>query len=351
MKVKADFLAKINKLKKDEEAISATLPDEKIKKQFQEAKINAEAGIRERRELTIELESDNNLFEKTLSTINSGMCPLTNQICNEKMSDFADELKDKIVRNKNKIVKQHKIIKKLELTLLNIATQIKEYDKNAENYRQKVFLQNYIKDIEMTIPNVPEKPVDVEIINFAEEKKILKEKKMRAESFDTFCKNRERLMSLDKKYKIYDMLIKDFDITGCVYKSVVDKYLSILTEEVNLKAEVFKTGCSIIFENNHGITIRCRMGETEDYRSFDGLSAGERSVVLFLLTDLCNSLSGLNILILDDLDKLDENNLSSLLKLITSKEAIEAYDHIFLASVDHDDTVRIVNDMHIHIME
>ena len=55
--------------------------------------------------------------------------------------------------------------------------------------------------------------------------------------------------------------------------------------------------------------------------------------------DTLNALSGLGVLFLDDLDKLDNEALDRLLKLITRKDIADNYSHVVLAMVDHDDSV------------
>ena len=52
------------------------------------------------------------------------------------------------------------------------------------------------------------------------------------------------------------------------------------------------------------------------------------------MLDLINSLTGLRIMIIDDLNHLDEDNMKKLMNLINICEANGEYDHIFLACVD-----------------
>ena len=96
----------------------------------------------------------------------------------------------------------------------------------------------------------------------------------------------------------------------------------------------------IKFKSEDGIKVYCSPKKDADYVPYQCCSSGERAVVVFLLTDLISSaLSKANILILDDLDKLDENAFERLMSCVMQPDVQKAYDHIILCAVDHADTL------------
>ena len=72
------------------------------------------------------------------------------------------------------------------------------------------------------------------------------------------------------------------------------------------------------------------------------MSSGEQAYALFLVMDALNALSGYGILVLDDLDKLDENALDALLSLLEKPGVMNNYDHVLMAMVNHEDSLAVL---------
>ena len=62
--------------------------------------------------------------------------------------------------------------------------------------------------------------------------------------------------------------------------------------------------------------------------------------------DMISSISGTRILVFDRLESMDKEAIESLFKTILSDKVMERYDHIIMASVDHDDISAFVDTFH-----
>lgn len=73
-----------------------------------------------------------------------------------------------------------------------------------------------------------------------------------------------------------------------------------------------------------------------DFVDLSDVSTGEQTLAIFLILDMLNQLSGFGILMLDNLDALDANALDELMGVLTSKEVLDRYDHIFISMLAHE---------------
>ena len=70
--------------------------------------------------------------------------------------------------------------------------------------------------------------------------------------------------------------------------------------------------------------------------------------MIFIIMDMLNSLCGSNILLLDELSVVDTKCFDALLDIVLAYA--DDYDHILLAAVDHEDTVKSVTDRKIPML-
>ena len=86
----------------------------------------------------------------------------------------------------------------------------------------------------------------------------------------------------------------------------------------------------------------CSPNTSCDMVKLESVSSGEQAYALFLVMDALNALSGYGILVLDDLDKLDENALDALLSLLEKPGVMDNYDHVLMAMVNHEDSLAVL---------
>ncbi len=137
-------------------------------------------------------------------------------------------------------------------------------------------------------------------------------------------------------------LIDTLDPKKGIREKVISFALSPLIDYCNEKASRLKTGFQINIQTSNGTHLMCKPKESSDYQELSAASSGEQLLATFLITDMLNALSGYGILMLDDLDKVDDSSLNNLLSLLCDREVSDSYDHIFLAGVNHNDTVKTI---------
>ena len=70
------------------------------------------------------------------------------------------------------------------------------------------------------------------------------------------------------------------------------------------------------FTANEGLQVSVVPKSGGEEMPIHNLSTGERAITLMLLLDLINQVSGMGIMIIDDLEKLDPGNLGAVVKFL-----------------------------------
>ena len=115
------------------------------------------------------------------------------------------------------------------------------------------------------------------------------------------------------------------------------------------KAGKIFPGMSIRFVSEEGVSVQVDPKGTGQYVSFRSLSGGEKAAVAFLLMLMFASISGIGILILDELSIMDEGVLDALLAIL--KENGDEYDMAVLACVSHADTLELLKKHGLEVMK
>ena len=105
---------------------------------------------------------------------------------------------------------------------------------------------------------------------------------------------------------------------------------------------------SLKFITEKGVKVLTDPNGSGEYLEFNSLSGGEKASVIFLLISMLASLSGMRIIILDELSVLDNQVFTNLIKVL--KENEDEFDLCLLAAVDHDDTLKMLRQNHIRII-
>ena len=78
------------------------------------------------------------------------------------------------------------------------------------------------------------------------------------------------------------------------------------------------------------------------------LSDGEKQLAVLTLMDMISTISGTRILVFDRMESMDKDAINSLFRTLLTEEVMERYDHILLASVDHEEIVTSVDKYKFH---
>ncbi len=281
-------------------------------------------------------------FKKTVENLDKPICPLSEGlICNTDKSVKKQEFLDQIKSNEESIKTIEAEIKNKNDEMLDVKNAITAHNECVNKYREYTFLLQELENSKKTLITLPEKPVaPTEIKDYTQEKERLYELQRQNIEYEKFLENKNEYDRLLKLKTNLDKLVPVFAPKGDVNLKITQFYFNIFEDSCNEIAKELKPDFTIRFVPENGIKIYCETKAGMGYVPYESCSSGERAFVIFLLTDLISrALTRSNILILDDLDKLDENAFASLMECVMNPAIQDAYDHIILSAVDHPDTL------------
>ena len=95
-----------------------------------------------------------------------------------------------------------------------------------------------------------------------------------------------------------------------------------------------------------GLEVKCRPHGRDCFLPLKALSDGEKQLAVFTLMDMISTISGTRILVFDRMESMDEDTIDALFRTLLSDEVMERYDHIIVASVNHESIVTEVDRFH-----
>lgn len=262
-----------------------------------------------------------------LDKMGTGMCPLSSEkmkiTCKTDMTDTKNEIANQINEAKKIIEVSHE--KKAILTdeyrkITEMIVKAKQYDTLKIN----------IETMKKTLPEEIKKP-EIETISVDENRKRVLQTVIKNYEIESQKKELERKRdTMVKSFYLADFIAKEFAEKGCITKALLNEYLGTLSAAAQ-KAEK-ETGIMVYFENDNGIKISYSIGD-DTRRPYETLSTGEKMLAFLTVSDLLHRIASIPVLVLDDLDKLDLDNLEGLLSLIDRVK--DSYENIILAGVNH----------------
>ena len=319
--------------------ISATKPNPDVLKDIESKKTEKEKMITNISASIKAAKMSNETLKKSKESLTSNVCPFSSQIkCTTDKSEIINGIEKNIQVNIAAIKSQSEVLTKLQSELEGINEKNKLYLKNEKEYLIKIQLSKEIDDKKKLISTENVKPKEIEKIdNFdavkiriANAKKLIENKKKREEATKLYDKKKT-------EYENYDSLVKAFSAGGCVIKHVMEYYAGILDDAVNGNAARIKNGLKIHFNADDGLRITActekliKVSPQDSFISYEALSKGEQTDVIYLIIDLINQLSGSKILLLDEMSVLDDESFEKLVETIMAHK--DEYDHIILSGV------------------
>lgn len=256
--------------------------------------------------------------------LGTGVCPIWNKIqCTTDMTGAKNFVKSQIDAANERAKTAQAIIDAANKSYAEINAKIQA----AERVN---ILKERAEAMKKAIPPEPVKPAEIQVQDFSQRKVYLQavimadEKRMQAQAMS------KDIQEAMKDVARQDFLAKAFSDEGPVVSQILSSYLAILTQAAE-KAEK-ETGIGVVFTYNKGLDIAFRKGDTAP-RPYSTLSSGEQMLAFLTVSDLLHRIASIPILLLDDLDKLDLDNLDRLLTLLDRVK--DSYGNIILAGVDH----------------
>ncbi len=276
-------------------------------------------------------------LSNTIQALSKGMCPHINEKCPHDWSKKIGQMRADLGNVQHTVMEMKKKQAGIEKELADITEQILSFQANKDAYTKKIALYQEYTGILHSIPDLPEPP-DLPKGNPEERLRELEKEITQASIRQEMERIREAIPETQKKVDLFDFLSREFSPKGNIMKKNLEYFTAFLEGQINKKAEKFGYKIHLIPEKGLSVLFENREGEKLDVSQ---VSNGERAVVIYLLTDCLNSITGIRILMIDDMECLDSGALKELIKLMKGHK--EEYDHIILAGVDHPSILEIVN--------
>lgn len=289
-------------------------------------------------------------LDTAIENISKPICPLSDKIvCTVDKRPVTKELEEK----RDRLIEDYKTQRNFyEQTLANITEYENRYSQMAFENQQFILMQEKQQEKERLLAqviNVPQKPEEANSLEaITEELRYLNSQIAIVENYskkDTYLNNIEKLT---KKLEDYQALYIAFSPKGEVKEKITSYYLEEFAEPCNEKAGKLFPGMKLKFVTQDGVKVLTDPNGSGEYLEFNSLSGGEQASVMFLLVSMLSSLSGMGIIILDELSVLDDNTFENLIRIL--KENSDEYDMCLIALVDHVDMINTLNRYEIPIL-
>lgn len=285
------------------------------------------------------------MFRRTLENLDKPLCPISNKlVCTTDKTAIKDELTELVKENETLRQSAEMDLKKAQENKASIAAKIKDFQERDRAYQEFQSLHARRTAMLAGIPDLPEKPTPPEKIENAEEQ-VKELQAMRECIFmkQTADKAAKELPKLEAQLAVYEELISLLKPQGGIREKIVEAAFEPLIDHCNERAKELRAGLKIDLISDDGIRIVYSPNGSADMLPIEAASSGEQALIMLLILDAINALSGLGLMMLDDLDKLDETALDALFTLLSNPVISGSYDHIFIAMVNHEDSLRVLD--------
>lgn len=291
------------------------------------------------------LNNSKEMFEKTLNNLSKNTCPLSDKlVCMTDKTSIKTELEESIKEAAGQIENNLVTIKNVTEKLLDGEVKLKEIHNQKTKHAKYIQVLKTIETLEKNIPCLPNKPVDIKENqnDIADAKRMLQQKLSDIAVYEKAMIDKKHYDTLLVQKDLYESLCRLFDEKSGIREKILEFALNPFEDYVNNKAKSLGLSFEIKIQVNKGVRILCRPDKCSGFIPYKNASMGEQIQVAFLIMNMLNELTHTGILIMDNLDKLDENALSRIMDLLTMPKVLAEYDHIFLAMVDHIDAINTI---------
>jgi hypothetical protein len=281
-------------------------------------------------------------FQATLDNLNKPFCPLSEKLCcTTDKTKLKKEFEDSIAATNEGITMQSKLINEKKAEIAKLTDQETEFNKNAIEYNKKITLETQLETRKKELIILPAKPAELptSATSYEEQKHNLYVLRDNILAWIQHEKDEDELAIFAKKWKVADILVGLLRPNGPVSTGITEYYFDVFELCCNETIKKINPDYEVKFVADKGVKIEFRKG-TSEFVPYTCASSGERACVIFALMDLIsNELTKMNIMILDDLDKLDKPTFDALIAYVMTPAVQAKYDHIIICAVNHEDTV------------
>ena len=289
-----------------------------------------------------------NNLRKAIENLDKPVCPLSDKLkCTTDKTPLKEEWEKALKEGEEGLQLQYKIAEKAYNEKIEHQNALKKYNEDVILYNKRKYLfdrlDSLIREINIAIPDEPVEPKKYEGQDYSKEINAIFDKITKAKNLVKINETKEELANKQNVLKGISHLIEIFAPKGIVKDSIAEYYLTVFEAQCNKKAAELKSGMRLKFEASNGVSVLTDVSGNGRYVEFSALSGGEKAYVLFIILDMLNSLTGMRMMILDELSVLDGEAFSTLVRLIDRYK--EEYDLIILATAEHDDSIRVVDEL------
>ena len=292
-----------------------------------------------------------NTLKDAVETIRQPTCPLSkNILCTTDKSSVLGELKEAMKRACESFNRHDQECREATAKALEMEEKLKAIDSDnvAVDRREQLERQRkQILETTLSLPEKPEKGPDLAEISAKIDRTGITLRKF--QDHKKVKESEEKIKVKKAELEALEALYSAFSPKGEVKKEITRLYLDEFSGPCNEKAGKIFPGMSIRFVSEEGVSVQVDPKGTGQYVSFRSLSGGEKAAVAFLLMLMFASISGIGILILDELSIMDEGVLDALLAIL--KENSDEYDMAVLACVSHADTLELLKKHGLEVMK
>ena len=290
------------------------------------------------------LEKNNATLKRAIACIEAESCPYCDYVkclsaASANKDTIIEEIENLIAYNDEKLSYISSDISSANLSLMKKKAELDEYRSKVAKFNKLTELEKSVKLLKGSLPELPPKPTLGTTMTESEytiRKTALEAEKADILAYEKSEEAQKRQDEINAKIKAYDLACL-FLSKGGVKKALLKKASKLFERELNAYAKQFNPSWEVQIFCDEGFSVRVRKNASDEFISYKELSSGERLIMEMLIVNLVNGLSNTGILILDNLDKLDKNNFSVLLSIVTSAEFFDNFDTIILSFVNHAD--------------
>ena len=334
----------IDRLKKQLDEAKAAQPkapepgrQEAIQKQIQEK----QAELDEAKKVSTALSANVTVMEKTLLDLAKPVCPISQKlICTTDKTPIRAELEQAIAATKNGITAQQGVIRRIMDALAALNAEARADEAARAAWVKQSDLASQLAQAEAMKVALPPEPQVPPTRDLDGELAAVDAGIRQHEAVQKVASARSSLAQAETEYADWNAIVNAFAPKGPVREAITSAYLTAFEDSCNQKAEEIRPGMRMKFVSSNGLIPMLDVNGNGNFLAYPALSGGERILLLFLLLDMFNSMSGLRILILDELSVLDKENFASLLSLI--QKHTDEYDQVILSMAAHDDLMEVL---------
>ena len=292
-----------------------------------------------------------NTLKDAVETIRQPTCPLSkNILCTTDKSSVLGELREAMNRACESFNRHDRECREATAKALETEEKLKaiDFDNNAADRKDQLERQRkQILETTLSLPEKPEKGPDLAEISAEIDRIGIILRKLQDHRKVTEAE--EKIKVKKAELAALEALHTAFSPKGEVKEGITRLYLDEFSGPCNEKAGKLFPGMNVRFVSEEGVSVQVDPKGTGQFVSFRSLSGGEKAAAAFLLMLMFTSISGIGILILDELSVMDENVLDALLMILRENE--DEYDMAILACVNHADTMELVGKHGFEVMK